>query len=301
MGVTACRAAPAGRRHSARDPTAAPGLPCERWACRDAGTLKTHRLANASQVCTVTLRCGREAASLEGRTARPSVTNWPSPSRLAVPHLRMTGYRQCVVHARRHKALISVGNQALTAAAATVITRAIALIAKDCRRRNSPPAGPPMPFEIPTPSMTFEVAARGRRAASAMRRHGNPDGVRLLVTHGNGFAADAYYPYWRHLLAISTCWYSIFATTARTSRPIRRTTTMRSSAAISSASCRTVRARLPQRPTAGIFHSMSGRTAMKHAIEIGWRWDALRAVRSAERAAAPAIRSMRRWRCSRTG
>ena len=34
-----------------------------------------------------------------------------------------------------------------------------------------------------------------------MRRHGNPDGVRLLVTHGNGFAADAYFPYWRHLLA----------------------------------------------------------------------------------------------------
>ena len=33
-----------------------------------------------------------------------------------------------------------------------------------------------------------------------MRRHGNPDGVRLLVTHGNGFAADAYYPYWQHLL-----------------------------------------------------------------------------------------------------
>ena len=30
-----------------------------------------------------------------------------------------------------------------------------------------------------------------------------------------------------------------------------------------------------QKPTAGIFHSMSGRTAMKHAIEIGWRWDAL--------------------------
>jgi pimeloyl-ACP methyl ester carboxylesterase len=29
------------------------------------------------------------------------------------------------------------------------------------------------------------------------------------------------------------------------------------------------------RPTAGIFHSMSGRTAMKHALEIGWRWEAL--------------------------
>jgi pimeloyl-ACP methyl ester carboxylesterase len=36
-----------------------------------------------------------------------------------------------------------------------------------------------------------------------------------------------------------------------------------------------VDARLGRKTTVGIFHSMSGRTAMKHAIEIGWRWDAL--------------------------
>ena len=56
-----------------------------------------------------------------------------------------------------------------------------------------------MQFEIPPPSMTFEVPLEDG-ARIRMRRHGNPDGVRLLVTHGNGFAADAYYPYWRHLL-----------------------------------------------------------------------------------------------------
>ena len=33
--------------------------------------------------------------------------------------------------------------------------------------------------------------------------------------------------------------------------------------------------RLGRKTTVGIFHSMSGRAAMKHAIEIGWRWDAL--------------------------
>ncbi len=36
-----------------------------------------------------------------------------------------------------------------------------------------------------------------------------------------------------------------------------------------------VDARLGKKPTVGVFHSMSGRAAMKHAIEIGWRWDAL--------------------------
>ena len=29
-----------------------------------------------------------------------------------------------------------------------------------------------------------------------LRRHGNPDGVRLVVSHANGLAADAYYPFW---------------------------------------------------------------------------------------------------------
>ena len=32
-----------------------------------------------------------------------------------------------------------------------------------------------------------------------MRRHGNLDGPRLTVTHGNGFAADAYLPFWQLL------------------------------------------------------------------------------------------------------
>ena len=56
-----------------------------------------------------------------------------------------------------------------------------------------------MHFELPAPSMTFDVALSDG-ARIRMRRHGNPDGVRLLMTHGNGFAADAYYPYWQHLL-----------------------------------------------------------------------------------------------------
>jgi pimeloyl-ACP methyl ester carboxylesterase len=131
-----------------------------------------------------------------------------------------------------------------------------------------------MPFEIPAPSMTFEVALEDG-ARIRMRRHGNPDGVRLLVTHGNGFAADAYYPYWRQLLAKFDVLVFDFRnhgqnvpaeppnhTYEQLSRDLERV-------------AQEVRARLPQRPTAGIFHSMSGRTAMKHAIEIGWRWDAL--------------------------
>ena len=38
---------------------------------------------------------------------------------------------------------------------------------------------------------------------------------------------------------------------------------------------RDVEARLGPRPSIGVFHSMSARTAMKHAIELGFRWAAL--------------------------
>jgi pimeloyl-ACP methyl ester carboxylesterase len=35
---------------------------------------------------------------------------------------------------------------------------------------------------------------------AALRRHGNPDGPRLVVSHGNGLAADLYYPFWSLLV-----------------------------------------------------------------------------------------------------
>ena len=131
-----------------------------------------------------------------------------------------------------------------------------------------------MYFELPAPSMNFDVALSDG-ARIRMRRHGNPDGVRLLMTHGNGFAADAYYPYWQHLLPKFDLMVFDFRNHgqnipvepsnhnyAQLSRDLERVV-------------HEVRARLGQKPTAGLFHSMSARTAMKHAIEIGWRWDAL--------------------------
>jgi pimeloyl-ACP methyl ester carboxylesterase len=131
-----------------------------------------------------------------------------------------------------------------------------------------------MQFEIPAPSATFEVPLEDG-ARIKMRRHGNPDGVRLLVTHGNGFAADAYYPYWQHLLSKFDVLVFDFRNHGQNvpvtpsnhnyeqlSRDLERVT-------------QAVKHQLGPKKTAGIFHSMSARTAMKHAVEIGWRWDAL--------------------------
>ena len=50
-------------------------------------------------------------------------------------------------------------------------------------------------WEIPEPLATAEVAITGG-AISILRRHGNPDGPRLVLCHSNGLATDLYYPFW---------------------------------------------------------------------------------------------------------
>lgn len=50
-------------------------------------------------------------------------------------------------------------------------------------------------WEVPKPVATAETRmADGARIV--LRRHGNSSGPRLVLSHCNGFAADAYYPFW---------------------------------------------------------------------------------------------------------
>src|SRR5580700_9180051 len=56
-----------------------------------------------------------------------------------------------------------------------------------------------MRLEVPKPLTTFEVALDDG-ARTKVRRHGNPSGPRLFLSHGNGFAINAYLPYWRLFL-----------------------------------------------------------------------------------------------------
>ncbi len=131
-----------------------------------------------------------------------------------------------------------------------------------------------MTFELPAPTLTFDVDLDDG-AKIRVRRHGNPQGARILLSHGNGFAVDAYFPYWRHLLDRYDLMIFDFRnhgqnvpvepsnhTYAQLTRDLERVIT-------------DVNIRLGSKKSVGIFHSMSARTAMKHAIEVGWRWDAL--------------------------
>ena len=50
-------------------------------------------------------------------------------------------------------------------------------------------------WEIPEPSAACEIAVDADTRIT-LRRHGNPDGPRLVLSHGNGLAVDLYYPFW---------------------------------------------------------------------------------------------------------
>ena len=50
-------------------------------------------------------------------------------------------------------------------------------------------------WDIPEPLATLDVPVDDETAIT-LRRHGNPEGPRLVLSHGNGLAIDLYYPFW---------------------------------------------------------------------------------------------------------
>ena len=54
-------------------------------------------------------------------------------------------------------------------------------------------------WEVPEPRSVREVRMKDDTVIF-LRRHGNPTGPRLILSHGNGLAIDLYYPFWSLLL-----------------------------------------------------------------------------------------------------
>ena len=50
-------------------------------------------------------------------------------------------------------------------------------------------------WNVPKPLSTVDVPVDDDTVIT-LRRHGNPDGPRLVLSHGNGLAIDLYYPFW---------------------------------------------------------------------------------------------------------
>ena len=50
-------------------------------------------------------------------------------------------------------------------------------------------------WEVPPPTSVCEVRLHDD-SITTVRRYGNPAGLRLVLSHGNGLASDLYYPFW---------------------------------------------------------------------------------------------------------
>ncbi|HEX6443438.1 MAG TPA: hypothetical protein VF007_14700, partial [Stellaceae bacterium] len=56
-----------------------------------------------------------------------------------------------------------------------------------------------MSSAVPAPNPTIEVVSVDG-ARLRVRRHGNPRGPRLMLSHGNGFAIGGYFNFWSRFL-----------------------------------------------------------------------------------------------------
>ncbi len=129
-----------------------------------------------------------------------------------------------------------------------------------------------MVFHIPEPHKVINVYADDG-AKLVCRQHGNRDGLRLFISHGNGFAVDGYYPFWRHLEKDFELILFDFRNHGQSTRAENHHYAQ--FAEDIGRIFHQVTETLGSKPSVGVFHSMSARSAMKHAVEMNWIWDGL--------------------------
>ena len=129
-------------------------------------------------------------------------------------------------------------------------------------------------FVLPAPSDALDLAMDDG-APIRVLRHGDPAGPRVVLSHGNGFASDTYFPFWRPMLARFDLALFDFRNCGRNpfhaARPHGYHRFARDSAAVHAA----IADRWGAKTTVGVFHSMSATTALLAAVDGVWHWDAL--------------------------
>jgi len=112
-------------------------------------------------------------------------------------------------------------------------------------------------------------------ATIRVRQHGNIHGPRILMSHGNGFAIDGYIAFWQPLAAKFELIIFDFRNHGHNPPSPAVHHHYAQMADDVEHIVHGVNDRLGDKPAIGAFHSMSARAAMKHAVETGWRWQAL--------------------------
>ncbi len=118
-------------------------------------------------------------------------------------------------------------------------------------------------WELPEPAAVLEVPVDGG-AYVYVRRHGNPTGPRILLSHGCGMAADAYLPFWSPLSA----GFDLFLYDLRShgwNHPgALRSQNIPTFVQDCERVLRAIGETYGEEPVIGVFHSLSGLVALLH-------------------------------------
>jgi pimeloyl-ACP methyl ester carboxylesterase len=133
-----------------------------------------------------------------------------------------------------------------------------------------------MSLHVRAPDEVLDLVM-GDGATIRVRRYVRAGTARLLISNGNGFAVDGYYPFWGPLTErfevvvfdVRNHGQNPLASSGRDGHTYAQMTLDLERIV------RAITAHFGPRTSVGVFHSMSARTAMKHAIEIGFPWAAL--------------------------
>ena len=118
-------------------------------------------------------------------------------------------------------------------------------------------------WNVPEPRDILEVPLPDG-ALVYVRRHGNKNGPRLLLSHGCGLAIDSYFPFWSLLLTrFELLLFDLRSHGWNPAGPIR-SQNIPTFANDCEHILRGIGARFGEKPVVGVFHSLSGMVALLH-------------------------------------
>jgi pimeloyl-ACP methyl ester carboxylesterase len=127
---------------------------------------------------------------------------------------------------------------------------------------------------LPQPRATLDVP-RPDGPPIRVRLHGEARPVRLFVSHGNGFASDGYFAFWRRFLSEYEIAVFDMRNHGHNAPGDPAAHDYAHMVADVDAVLRGVADEFGTKPSAGLFHSMSAQSALLAALQHGWRLDAL--------------------------
>lgn len=121
-------------------------------------------------------------------------------------------------------------------------------------------------WTVPDPLSVCE--AHGLDGASIiLRRHGNPEGPRLVLSHANGLSTDSYFPFWSLLLDRFDLVLYDFRNHGWNPLGGLRTHTIPTFVQDNASVVSAIERHFGDKPKIGVFHSVSAVTAVLQAVE----------------------------------